>query len=279
MIDPTRLNPAAYSGTHQSNSDPAGTASRLATTSIMLRMAGLPRYRLDSQDRSTALLEVTDDAEESGHEDGLVCFQLPTAFVTAFDVFGPPSKTISNTSSTQTWDLSKTSQGCMRASTTMVLLYYTSTGGTPHELTGSGSAVVDGAGTGERAVLTLDPGGETFDISLLTIDEDNFEDKTTTELERKFKKDLSSKARAVRRQRTARERASLWLLGPWSKSTRCTRASPFTPPPPLLISRSFARTFFARTITPEKVLCDSEMDKSAVSDTILVGGPIVFLVS
>ncbi|KIO15832.1 hypothetical protein M407DRAFT_235396, partial [Tulasnella calospora MUT 4182] len=52
------------------------------------------------------------------------------------------------------------------------------------------------------------------------------------ELKQKFKKDLSSKARAVRRLRTARESASLRLLEPPSKWTRCTRVSTSTPPYP-----------------------------------------------
>ncbi|KIO15731.1 hypothetical protein M407DRAFT_236171, partial [Tulasnella calospora MUT 4182] len=70
-------------------------------------------------------------------------------------------------------------------------------------------------------------GGETFDVSLLTLDDDLFEDKTTAgdthlggqdlnRLTNHFvqelnKKDLSAKARTVRRRRTARKRAKCTL--------------------------------------------------------------------
>merc|ERR1711939_732497 len=82
--------------------------------------------------------------------------------------------------------------------------------------------------TGERNVLIFDLGGGTFDVSLLTIEEGIFEVKATagdthlggedfdnrmvdyflTEFKRKFKKDLKSNQRALRRLRTACERAA-----------------------------------------------------------------------
>lgn len=91
---------------------------------------------------------------------------------------------------------------------------------------------LDKKGTkGERNVLIFDLGGGTFDVSLLTIDEGIFEVKATAgdthlggedfdnrmvnhfvqEFKRKFKKDISSSARAVRRLRTACERAKRTL--------------------------------------------------------------------
>src|SRR5690606_17604362 len=79
----------------------------------------------------------------------------------------------------------------------------------------------------ERNVLIFDLGGGTFDVSILVIDGGIFEVKSTAgdthlggedfdnrmvnhfvqEFQRKFKKDLSSNKRALRRLRTACERA------------------------------------------------------------------------
>ncbi|KAG8812308.1 70-kilodalton heat shock protein [Serendipita sp. 399] len=84
---------------------------------------------------------------------------------------------------------------------------------------------------GERNVLIFDLGGGTFDVSLLTIEDGIFEVKATAgdthlggedfdnrlvnffvqEFKRKHKKDLSSNARALRRLRTACERAKRTL--------------------------------------------------------------------
>lgn len=80
---------------------------------------------------------------------------------------------------------------------------------------------------GEKKVLIFDLGGGTFDVSILTIDEGSlFEVKATAgdthlggedfdnrlvnyfcdEFKRKFRKDLLSNSRALRRLRTAAER-------------------------------------------------------------------------
>jgi len=84
---------------------------------------------------------------------------------------------------------------------------------------------------GEKNVLIFDLGGGTFDVSLLTIEEGIFEVKATAgdthlggedfdnrlvthfaaEFKRKNKKDLTSNARALRRLRTACERAKRTL--------------------------------------------------------------------
>ncbi|KAL4381707.1 hypothetical protein AHAS_Ahas04G0160400 [Arachis hypogaea] len=85
--------------------------------------------------------------------------------------------------------------------------------------------------TGEKNVLIFDLGGGTFDVSLLTIEKGIFEVKATAgdthlggedfdnrlvnhfaaEFKRKHKKDMSSNARALRRLRTACERAKRTL--------------------------------------------------------------------
>ncbi|EDN03533.1 heat shock 70 kDa protein 7 [Histoplasma mississippiense (nom. inval.)] len=90
---------------------------------------------------------------------------------------------------------------------------------------------LDKKADGERNVLIFDLGGGTFDVSLLTIEEGIFEVKSTagdthlggedfdnrlvnhfvSEFKRKFKKDLSANARALRRLRTACERAKRTL--------------------------------------------------------------------
>ncbi|SAM03517.1 hypothetical protein [Absidia glauca] len=84
---------------------------------------------------------------------------------------------------------------------------------------------------GEKNVLIFDLGGGTFDVSLLTIEDGIFEVKATAgdthlggedfdnrlvthfiqEFKRKFKKDISGNPRAVRRLRTACERAKRTL--------------------------------------------------------------------
>merc|ERR1712138_385653 len=84
---------------------------------------------------------------------------------------------------------------------------------------------------GEKNVLIFDLGGGTFDVSLLTIEDGIFEVKATagdthlggedfdnrmvdhfkTEFRKKFKKDLKSNQRALRRLRTSCERAKRTL--------------------------------------------------------------------
>src|SRR6185312_15196213 len=83
----------------------------------------------------------------------------------------------------------------------------------------------------EQTILIYDLGGGTFDVSLLTIDEGFFEVKATggnthlggedfdnrmvdyfvQEFKKKYKKDLASNPRALRRLRTACERAKRTL--------------------------------------------------------------------
>jgi len=150
--------------------------------------------------------------------------------------------------------------------------------------------------TGERNVLIFDLGGGTFDVSLLTIEEGIFEVKATAgdthlggedfdnrlvnhfvqEFKRKNKKDLSSNPRALRRLRTACERAKRTLSSAAQTSieidslfegidfyTSLTRAR----------FEELCQDLFRGTLEPvEKVLRDSKIDKSAVHDIVLVGG-------
>jgi len=150
--------------------------------------------------------------------------------------------------------------------------------------------------TGERNVLIFDLGGGTFDVSLLTIEEGIFEVKATAgdthlggedfdnrlvnhfvqEFKRKHKKDLSSNPRALRRLRTACERAKRTLSSAAQTSieidslfegidfyTSLTRAR----------FEELCQDLFRSTLEPvEKVLRDSKIDKANVHDIVLVGG-------
>jgi L1 cell adhesion molecule like protein len=149
---------------------------------------------------------------------------------------------------------------------------------------------------GERNVLIFDLGGGTFDVSLLTIEEGIFEVKATAgdthlggedfdnrlvnhfaqEFKRKNKKDLSSNLRALRRLRTACERAKRTLSSAAQTSieidslfegidfyTSLTRAR----------FEELCQDLFRSTLEPvEKVLRDSKIDKANVHEIVLVGG-------
>ncbi|ORY98446.1 hsp71-like protein [Syncephalastrum racemosum] len=149
---------------------------------------------------------------------------------------------------------------------------------------------------GEHNVLIFDLGGGTFDVSLLTIEEGIFEVKATAgdthlggedfdnrlvnhfiqEFKRKFKKDISGNARAVRRLRTACERAKRTLSSSAQTSieidslfegvdfyTSLTRAR----------FEELNQDLFRTTMEPvEKVLRDAKIDKGSVHEIVLVGG-------
>ncbi|GAX82055.1 hypothetical protein CEUSTIGMA_g9483.t1 [Chlamydomonas eustigma] len=150
--------------------------------------------------------------------------------------------------------------------------------------------------SGERNVLIFDLGGGTFDVSLLTIDDGVFEVKATAgdthlggedfdnrlvnhfvaEFKRKHKKDLSESPRALRRLRTACERAKRTLSSAAQASveldslyegldffSNITRAR----------FEELNMDLFRKCIDPvEKVLNDAKMDKGQVHDVVLVGG-------
>ncbi|KAK3906443.1 heat shock 70 kDa protein [Staphylotrichum tortipilum] len=149
---------------------------------------------------------------------------------------------------------------------------------------------------GERNVLIFDLGGGTFDVSLLTIEEGIFEVKSTAgdthlggedfdnrlvnhfvnEFKRKHRKDLSTNARALRRLRTACERAKRTLSSSAQTSieidslfegidfyTSITRAR----------FEELCQDLFRSTLQPvDRVLTDAKVDKSQVHEIVLVGG-------
>ncbi|UZJ57446.1 hypothetical protein CBS101457_006766 [Exobasidium rhododendri] len=155
---------------------------------------------------------------------------------------------------------------------------------------------LDKKGEGEKNVLIFDLGGGTFDVSLLTIEEGIFEVKATAgdthlggedfdnrlvnffvqEFKRKNKKDLSSNARALRRLRTACERAKRTLS---SAAQTTIEIDSLFEGIDFYTSLSRARfeelcgDLFTHTIEPvEKVLRDSKIDKGSVNEIVLVGG-------
>nr|CDJ88360.1 Lipoma HMGIC fusion partner protein and Heat shock protein 70 domain containing protein [Haemonchus contortus] len=155
---------------------------------------------------------------------------------------------------------------------------------------------LDKKGTGERNVLIFDLGGGTFDVSILTIEDGIFEVKSTAgdthlggedfdnrmvnhfvaEFKRKHKKDLNTNPRALRRLRTACERAKRTLSSSSQASieidslfegidfyTNITRAR----------FEELCADLFRSTMDPvEKSLRDAKMDKSQIHDIVLVGG-------
>lgn len=152
------------------------------------------------------------------------------------------------------------------------------------------------AGKGERNVLIFDLGGGTFDVSILTIEDGIFEVKSTAgdthlggedfdnrmvthfvqEFKRKYKKDITTNKRALRRLRTACERAKRTLSSSTQASieidslfdgidfyTSITRAR----------FEELNADLFRGTLEPvEKSLRDAKMDKSQIHDIVLVGG-------
>merc|ERR1712110_1043138 len=150
--------------------------------------------------------------------------------------------------------------------------------------------------TAESNVLIFDLGGGTFDVSILTIEDGIFEVKSTAgdthlggedfdnrmvdhfikEFQRKHKKDLSQNKRAVRRLRTACERAKRTLSASAQANieidslfegvdyyTSITRAR----------FEELCSDLFRGTLEPvEKAIRDAKMDKGQIHDIVLVGG-------
>ena len=148
----------------------------------------------------------------------------------------------------------------------------------------------------EKNVLIFDLGGGTFDVSILTIDDGVFEVKSTSgdthlggedfdnrmvnhfiqEFWRKNKKDLSNNKRAIRRLKTACEKAKRTLSSSTQANleidslfegidfyTNITRAR----------FEELCSDLFRLTLEPvEKALCDANIDKGNIHDVVLVGG-------
>ena len=145
-------------------------------------------------------------------------------------------------------------------------------------------------------MLIFDLGGGTFDVSILTIEDGIFEVKSTAgdthlggedfdnrmvshlaeEFKRKHKKDIAPNKRAVRRLRTACERAKRTLSSSTQASieidslyegvdfyTSITRAR----------FEELNADLFRGTLEPvEKALRDAKLDKGQIQEIVLVGG-------
>jgi L1 cell adhesion molecule like protein len=155
---------------------------------------------------------------------------------------------------------------------------------------------LDTKGPAVRNILIFDLGGGTFDVTLLTIDDNIFEVKATAgdthlggedfdnrmvnhfvqEFKRKHNKDITGNARALRRLRTACERAKRTLSSTAQASveieslfegvdffTSITRAR----------FEELNADLFAGCLAPvEQVLKDARIPKDKVHEVVLVGG-------
>merc|ERR1712193_163930 len=150
--------------------------------------------------------------------------------------------------------------------------------------------------TGERNVLIFDLGGGTFDVSLLTIEEGIFEVKSTAgdthlggedfdnrmvdhfvqQFKRINKKDITDNARALRRLRTACERAKRTLSSSAQTSIEIDSLHEGTDFNTSITRARFEELnsdLFCKCMDPvEKVLRDAKMDKGNIHDVVLVGG-------
>ncbi|CAI2168720.1 4333_t:CDS:10 [Funneliformis geosporum] len=149
---------------------------------------------------------------------------------------------------------------------------------------------------GEKNVLIYDLGGGTFDVSLLAIEEGIFKVKAVAgdthlggedfdnrlvnhfvqKFNRKFKKDLTTNARSLRRLRTACERAKRELSA--SPQTFIEIDSLFegidfyTSLTRIKFEELNQDLFISTMKCVEKVLRDSKIDKSEIHEIVLVGG-------
>ena len=155
---------------------------------------------------------------------------------------------------------------------------------------------LDKNGESEKNVLIFDLGGGTFDVSLLSIDDGMFEVKSTAgnthlggedfdnillnhficEFRRKYRHDIKSNKRSVRRLKTACEKLKRTLSSVTNGSieldslyegidfnTSLTRAR----------FENMCDHFFRDCLdTVDKVLVDGKLDKSKVDEIVLIGG-------
>jgi L1 cell adhesion molecule like protein len=150
--------------------------------------------------------------------------------------------------------------------------------------------------SGEKNVLIFDLGGGTFDVSLLTIDGGIFEVKATagnthlggedfdnrlvSHFADKFKKesskDISGNPRALRRLRTACERAKRTLSSATQASIEIDslyEGSDFYTNITRALFEQLNMDLFKSCMQPvEKVLADAKLDKGRVHEVVLVGG-------
>ncbi|XP_030853717.1 heat shock 70 kDa protein IV-like [Strongylocentrotus purpuratus] len=149
---------------------------------------------------------------------------------------------------------------------------------------------------GEQHVLIFDLGGGTFDVSILVIDDDIFEVKSTAgdthlggedfddrlvhhlaeEFKRKHKKDMRSNPKSLRRLRTAAERAKRTLS---SSTTANIEVDSLYEGIDFSTSVSRARfeemcsDLFKKCLQPvERAISDAKIDKNKIDTVVIVGG-------
>ena len=155
---------------------------------------------------------------------------------------------------------------------------------------------LDKTGLPEKNVLIFDLGGGTFDVSILSMENGVFEVKSTAgdthlggedfdnrmvdhfaaEFKRKTRKDITGNQRALRRLRTACERAKRTL----SSSTQATieidslhEGLDFNSVITRARFEDLNMDFFRKCMQPvQKCLEDSKLSKSQIHDVVLVGG-------
>ena len=153
-----------------------------------------------------------------------------------------------------------------------------------------------GDNNGERNILIFDCGGGTFDVSILSIDDSVFEVQATagdthlggedfdtrmvehfmSEFKKKHKVDLSDNKKALRKLRTASEKAKRTLS---SSTTAMIEIDSLCDGIDFNTSISRAKfeslcdDLFRKTMKPvEQVLRDSKLSKSQIHEVVLVGG-------
>ena len=148
----------------------------------------------------------------------------------------------------------------------------------------------------EQNVLIFDLGGGTFDVSLLSIEDGMFEVKATAgdthlggedfdnrmveyfalEFKRKFKKDIFTNPRSMRRLRTACERAKRTLSSSTQAHLEIDSLFEGVDFNSIITRAKFEELnmdYFKKCIDPvEKVLTDAKMSKSQIHEIVLVGG-------
>ena len=153
-----------------------------------------------------------------------------------------------------------------------------------------------GTSSGEKNVLIFDLGGGTFDVSVLSIEDGIFEVKATAgdthlggedfdnrmvdyflqEFKRKFKKDMTSNNRSMRRLRTACERAKRTLSSSTNAQIEIDSLYDGVDFNSTITRARFEdinMDYFKKCMEPvEKVMKDAGFSKSQISDIVLVGG-------
>ena len=155
---------------------------------------------------------------------------------------------------------------------------------------------LDKKSTAERHILIFDCGGGTFDVSILNIEDTIFEVRATAgdthlggedfdtllvehfadEFKKKTKMDLTGNKKALRRLRTACERAKRTLS---SATTACVEVDSlcdgvdFNSTITRAKFENLCDSLFRKTMKPvEQVLRDAKVSKSQIHEVVLVGG-------